>query len=117
MFLFPEKKQNVLTGPAGVAALGRHISKLLDQGAEKFARFQPVPARPLPPARVRRSVRQAQIQGRGFAQAAVQQLHFPPLVSLQLRDLPQMPVGQLGMWQNDYNVSKFTQNKVKVYNA
>lgn len=26
-----------LTGPAGVAALGRHISKLLDQGAEEFA--------------------------------------------------------------------------------
>lgn len=30
-------RKNVLTGPAGVAALGRHISKLLDQGAEEFA--------------------------------------------------------------------------------
>lgn len=83
-----------LTGLAAVAAPGRDVPELLNQRTEEFAGFQSVSTGPLPPARVRRSVGWTKIQRRGFAQAAVQQLHFPSLVGLQLRDLPQVPGGQ-----------------------
>lgn len=82
-----------LTGSAGVTALCGDISKLLNQGAEKLARLQSVLAGPLSPAGVWRNVRETQARRRSFAEPSIEQLHFPSLIGLQLRDLPQMSEG------------------------
>lgn len=77
-----------LTGSARVTSFGCDISKLLNQRAEKFAWLQPVLAGPLSTAGMWCSNSQA--RRRNFTKSSIQELHFPSLMGLKLRDFLQM---------------------------